>query len=250
VNGQLPSAARIEIFESLDSTSREARRRADAGERGPVWFVAIEQTAGYGRRGSAWQQTPGDFAGTLLFEEAALAETIGELSFVAGLAVAEALERLAPGGPLQLKWPNDVLADGAKISGVLLELVESGAASLIALGIGVNIVSKPEGVDYPTARLLDRLGAAPAPAPAEVAAALDTAFAAWRATWRRSGFAPVRAAWLARAAGLGAQIRVRLENATVTGVFQDLDPSGALVLDCDDGPRTVRAGAVLPGRGG
>lgn len=246
----LPSGAALEVFASLDSTSLEARRRIEIGRRNPVFIVALEQTSGYGRRGTAWTQGAGDFAGTLIFEERAPRERIGQLSFVAGLAVAETVSHFAPKAEPMLKWPNDVLAGGGKLAGVLLELFESDERkAVVGLGVGLNVVSKPDLADYPAARLIDHLGGAPAPTPAEIAPVLDGAFERWRRTWRDEGFAPVRAAWLEKAARLGEAVRVRLPDGDISGVFKNLDPSGALVLDCDGTRRLIAAGAILSGRG-
>lgn len=246
---RLSSGAAIEFYETLDSTSAEAKRRVAQGARGPLWIVALEQTAGYGRRGSAWKQAPGDVAATFLFDPRMAAERLGELSFVAALAAAEALAAAAPRTPFRLKWPNDILASGGKIAGLLLELVEApggGVGPLVAFGAGVNIVTKPEGADYPTARLLDFLGAAAPPSPADFVRGLDAALERWLQIWRGDGFSPIRAAWLENAAGIGEKIRVRLPVETVEGVFADLDQTGALVLDCETGRRLIAAGAVLP----
>lgn len=244
--GRFPSGATVSFFETLDSTSLEAKRRAAEGARGPLWIVALEQTAGYGRRGSEWRQAPGDVAATFLFDPRAKTERLGELSFVAGLAVAEAIAHYAPRAALSLKWPNDLLLEGGKTAGILLELVDAGQGPLIALGVGVNIVSKPDGLDYPTARLIDHLGGAGAPPPKDFVETLDASLDRWGDAWRKDGFEPVRRAWLEKAARLGEKIRVRLPHDEVEGVFQDLDPTGALVLDCPGGRRLISAGAVFP----
>ena len=244
VPASFPSGAQLALFETLDSTSLEARRRAAAGMRGPLWIVALEQTSGYGRRGSGWESGAGDVTATLLFEPDAPVEALGQLSFVAALAVADAIAQFAPGAPLTLKWPNDVLADGAKIAGLILELIEGRArAPLIALGAGVNVVARPASPLYPTARLLDFVPEAPAVL--AVVGSLDAAFERRRAEWRRSGFGPVREAFLARAARLGEAVLVQLPNETVAGVFRDIDPAGALVLDCEGVERRISAGAIL-----
>lgn len=246
----LSSGARLEIFERLDSTSLEARRRAEAGRRDSVFILALEQTSGYGRRGTIWLQQPGDFAGTLLFEEDSPAERLGQLSFVAGLAAADAITGIAPGSDIRLKWPNDVLAGGGKIAGILIELFDArpGRPALLGLGLGVNVVSKPEGVDYPAARLVDVVRGE-APKPAEFADAFDGALAAWRRLWRMEGFAPIRAAWLGRAAHLGQTITVRMADGEATGRFADLDQTGALVLHCGGLTKTIAAGAILRRQG-
>lgn len=237
------SGAALVRFDTIDSTSLEAKRRAADGERGPLWIMATEQTAGYGRRGSAWEQRAGDLAATFLFDPEAPTTRIGELSFVAALAVVDAFDALAPKAPLALKWPNDVLAGGAKIAGLLLELVDAPAGPLVAFGVGINVVSAPDVADYPTARLIDFCERPPAPA--QLLRAIDEGLMRWRQCWRRDGFAPVRTAWLARAAGLGATIRVRLPGEIVEGVFADLDSDGALVLECGNGRRRIAAGTVL-----
>ncbi|MEQ8935720.1 MAG: biotin--[acetyl-CoA-carboxylase] ligase [Amphiplicatus sp.] len=246
----LPSGASLEVFAWLDSTSLEARRRIEAGRRNSVFIVALEQTSGYGRRGTSWSQGPGDFAGTLIFEERAARDRIGQLSFVAGLAVAETVSHFSPKAAPTLKRPNDVLAGEGKLAGILLELFESDERrAIIGLGVGINIVSKPTLADYPAARLVDFLEGAAAPTPSEIAAILDGAIERWRDVWEKEGFARIRAAWLEKAARLGEPVRVRLPDGEVSGVFKDLDPTGALVLDCEGTRRLIAAGAILSGRG-
>lgn len=246
----LPSGARLEIFERLDSTSLEARRRASAGRRESAFIVALEQTSGYGRRGTAWLQQPGDFAGTLVFEDASPIDTLGQLSFVAGLAGADAIAGAAPEADPRLKWPNDILVGGGKIAGILIELLEArpGVPALLALGLGVNVVSKPDGLDYPAARLVD-LTDRPAPSPVDLAAAFDRAFDRWRRLWRHHGFGQIRVAWMDRAAHLGERIVIRLPDGEATGRFADLDPAGALILDCGGKRRSIAAGAILRSHG-
>lgn len=245
MHGRLTSGAVFVLYERLDSTSLELKRRAEAGARGPIWIAAVEQTGGYGRRGAAWEQAPGDIAASFLFDPRSDRETFGQLSFVAALAATETIARFAPGAPLALKWPNDVLADGGKIAGLLLELIETPSRPLIALGLGVNIVSKPVLAEYPAARLVDWLSGGAAPSPQDFIAVYDEAFEAWRGRWRDDGFASVRAAWLERAAGKGEKIRVRLPGETLEGVFQDLDSNGALVLECEGETRQVSAGTIV-----
>lgn len=237
------SGARIEMFETLDSTSLEAKRRTGAGDQGPLWVIALRQTSGYGRRGTAWRQAEGDIAATFLFRAMSAAEILPQLSFVAALAAADAIAAFAPEAPLSLKWPNDVLASGGKIAGILLELVGAATTS-VALGVGVNVVSAPQDLDYPAARLLDFTRAPPDPR--AFVERLDATFDAWRRRWLEGGFAPIRSAWLERADGVGSAIRVRLPDETVRGVFEDLDSSGALILDCGGTRRSIAAGAVLP----
>ncbi|MEO1251629.1 MAG: biotin--[acetyl-CoA-carboxylase] ligase [Pseudomonadota bacterium] len=238
---------RFDLFETLDSTSAEARRRAAAGETGPVWIIAREQTAGYGRRGRAWESGAGNFAGTLLFRPDGSVAHQAQLSFVAALAVFDALEPLARQGALSLKWPNDVLAGDAKISGLLLERLD-GDGGTVGIGLGVNLIAAPSDLPYPAARLIDVMREGlEAPTPEEFARSLDRAFRRRYETWRGDGFAPVRAAWLDRAAGLGRAITVRLPAEELEGVFDGLDEGGSLVLRQGEEKRIISAGDVFFG---
>ena len=241
----LPSGASVDIFETLDSTSLEAKRRAGTGRAGPRWIIALTQTAGYGRRGRAWAQDAGDFAGTLLFRPDGPADRLGQISFIAALAVASALGEYAKPEKISLKWPNDILIDGAKIAGILLERFDDNGAPMLSIGIGVNIVSAPTRVDYPTTRLVDHAGAVPSPE--DLAAKIDRHFWACHREWVRNGFSEIRTMWLERAKGLGRKIPVRLPNEEIAGVFEGLDETGALILRSDAGSRIISAGEVFFG---
>lgn len=236
-----PSGAAFQVFDTLDSTSLEAKRRAQAGETGPCWIIAIRQTAAYGRRQRAWRQEVGDLASTLLFSPTGPVESLGQLSFVASLALAYALDEYASSDQVTLKWPNDVMLDKCKCAGILLENLDGK----IAIGIGVNIVTAPDNLPYPAARLIDF---APAPPPQELAGRIDSHFFALYHRWRDKGFAPVRERWLARATGLGEEITVRLPNEEFSGVFEGIDDGGGLLLHSPVGRRTVAAGEVFFGR--
>jgi BirA family transcriptional regulator, biotin operon repressor / biotin---[acetyl-CoA-carboxylase] ligase len=231
-------------LEEVDSTNEEARRRALGGEPGPLWIMAARQTKGRGRRGRVWIAPPGNLSATLLIRPNRPAADCAQLSFAAALAVADMLAR--HGAQISLKWPNDVLAAEKKISGILLESESApdGMAAWLAIGIGVNLVVFPEDTEFP-ATSLKTLGAPP-PSPKDALLDLADAFAKWYEAWRRGGFAPVREAWLARAHGLGKRIRVRLAKEELTGVFRDVDETGALVLGLPQGvTRTVSAGEVF-----
>ena len=211
-------------------------------------MLARKQTAGYGRRGREWRTGAGNFAGTLLFRPEGDPATFGQLSFVAGLAVIEALDAYAREDALTLKWPNDILADGAKLAGLLLERIDSGGHPMMALGVGVNLVSAPDDVGYPTARLADHLGSdRRTPTSEALAARLDEAFHNLLAVWKERGMETIRALWLERAAGVGETIRVRLPNEELTGVFAGLDASGALMLSQNGETRLVTAGEIMFG---
>ncbi len=241
----LASGSTVRSYDTLDSTSLEAKRQVSAGETGPTWIVAGRQTSGYGRRGAAWRQSEGDLAASFVFTEPGRGRAAAQLSYAAGLAVADVVAEIAPGARPELKWPNDVLVGGAKISGLLLELAVAEPATLV-LGVGVNVVSKPEGLDYPTARLMD-LANGPAPRTSLLLARLDAAFDRWRTVWRAEGFAPLRRAWTARAARLGEEIAVKLPRARLTGVLKGVDEDGALVLSTAEGDKRVTAGSVFFG---
>ncbi len=168
----------------------------------------------------------------------------GQLSFVLALAVHDALSGLITKGDIRIKWPNDILVDGAKIAGLLLEMVDAASARMLVAGIGVNVVSAPAEAAYSTTRLLDYDAA---PMPLALAETIDANFWAHYQIWRKDGFAPVRRQWLERAAGLGAAITVRLPNETLSGVFEDLDETGGLVLRFEGGTRIISAGDVYFG---
>ncbi len=243
---KLPSGAKLEIFDTLDSTSAEAKRRARDGEHGPLWIVAVEQTAGYGRRGRSWESAAGNFTGTFLFEPEGDAALFGQLSFVIALAVFDAVEPMVRSGALSLKWPNDVLGEGAKLAGLLLERIDHDGAALVAVGVGVNIASAPQDLPY-KATTLAALSDAPTPSPEQLVCAVDAAFQRRYALWAGQGFSPIREAWLARARGVGDDIRVRLPNEECSGVFAGIDQTGALILAQGETRRLVAAGEIMFG---
>lgn len=237
--------AHLELDE-IDSTNEEARRRASAGEPGPLWITAARQMQGRGRRGRVWISPPGNLAATLLIRPGRPAAECAQLSFAAALAVADMLSRNAPRADITLKWPNDVLAAEKKIAGILLESESGsdGTAAWLAIGIGVNLAAFPDDTDLP-AISLKSLGATPPP-PNDALLDLADAFAKWYEAWRGAGFAPLREAWLSRARGLGKRIRVRLAKEEVTGIFRDIDDSGALVLGLPHNvTRAISAGEVF-----
>ena len=241
-----PLGYALRHFDVIDSTNEEARRLAAAGEPGPVWIAADRQTAGRGRRGRAWESPTGNLAATLFLRPGKPANECAQLSFVAALAVSDAVARYAPRAEVKLKWPNDVLADGRKIAGILLESASAGGErpGWLAVGIGVNLAQFPPGTEFP-ATSLAALDAA-TPGPREALGALAAAFAKWYETWVAQGFSPIRDSWLARAAGLGTRIRARLQNEETSGVFEGIDRTGALILRETQGrTRLIAAGEVF-----
>ena len=243
-----PAGYGLKQFDTIDSTNEEARRLAQAGERGPLWITAGEQTAGRGRRGRSWVSPRGNLSATLLIDPGKPAGECAQLSFAAALAASDAVSALAPGSSIKVKWPNDVLAEGRKIAGILLESASSGGAApgWLVIGIGINLFAHPPDTEFP-ATSLPALGVI-APAPEDGLLHLAAAFAKWYEFWRAEGFAPIRDAWLARAAGLGTRIRARLQNGELVGVFEGIDMSGALLLrEAQDRVRTIAAGEVFFG---
>jgi BirA family transcriptional regulator, biotin operon repressor / biotin---[acetyl-CoA-carboxylase] ligase len=243
---RLPAFYDLVTFETIDSTNEEARRRAAAGAREGTLIWGLEQTAGRGRRGRAWQSPPGNLYMSLLLRPSCALEAAAQLSFVAAVALGEALSAMLPPGPaVRFKWPNDVLIDGAKTSGILMEAAGSAAAvEWVVIGIGVNVTSSPEDAPYPATSLV-RAGAAGATA-AALLERLAVSLLAWRERWLRQGFAPVREQWLRFARGLGEEVQVRLPGETLTGRFDALDESGALSLSLPGGAvRKITAGDVF-----
>ncbi len=223
----------------VDSTNAEARRRAEAGEAGPLWITAGRQTQGKGRRGRAWETGPDNLAATLLLQPDAPPAQAAQLSFAAALAVADLAAHYAPDVAVTVKWPNDVLARGRKLAGILLEV----GRDWLAVGIGVNLTSYPEDTDFP-ATSLPALGVVP-PTPDEALVVLAARFAHWQAAWAAQGFAPLRTAWLARAGRLGLPIRARLPHEERQGAFEGIDETGALLLREPGGLRAITAGEVF-----
>ena len=244
--------ADIRRFGEIDSTNEEARRLGDKGTQGPVWIVAERQTAGRGRRGRAWQSPSGNFMGTLYLTPRCGPREAGELSFVAALAVHDAVDGLLPPPlrpDLRLKWPNDLLHGRAKLAGILLESsgVAGAEVTWVAIGMGVNLATHPEGMEYP-ATSLAAMGAGSV-TPEDALSALDASFTHWLGVWRgQHGFAAIREAWLKRAEGIGAAVTVRLYSETLEGTFEGLAPDGALQLRLAGGEfRLISAGDVFFG---
>lgn len=243
-----PAGYALKEYPSLDSTNEEARRLAAAGELAPLWIRAEVQTAGRGRRGRAWEAPSGNLAATLLLRPQRPAAECAQLSFVAAIAAAETVAQFAPHAEVRVKWPNDVLADGRKLVGILLESASGGGAvpEWLAVGIGINLAQFPEGMETP-ATSIAALGET-VPDPRDALLCLAAGFAKWYEVWRAQGFLPIRDAWLARAAHLGGRIRARLANEETSGVFEGIDETGALILREAGGKlRLIAAGEIFFG---
>lgn len=244
----LPPPFRLVAYETIGSTNDELKRLAREGAGEGLVIMAERQTAGRGRRGRAWVSPPGNLYSSTLVRPDCRAAAAAQLGFVAALGVAGAIAELAPHVYTRCKWPNDLLADGKKISGILLEteMVSGDRPDFVILGVGVNLASSPRGTPYPATSLAEE--GARGIAPAEMAAAFIRHFSTWLAAWRGGGFGPIRDAWLMRAMGLGEPIQVRLERDTLDGMFLDLDEDGALLLGQPEGSRRIAAGDIFPAR--
>lgn len=219
------------VLPRIDSTNAEAMRRAPALD-APAWILTLHQTEGRGRRGRAWADPEGNFAASYLTRPALPVGQVALYSFVAALAVMDALVAVSGRAePFALKWPNDVLLNGGKLAGILLESAGQGAQMAhLVIGIGVNLRNVPaaDGGALRPVSLLAETGIAVSAE--EFLDALAPAFARWEGQLLAEGFAPIRQAWLARAARLGERIVARTMRHDFDGLFEGIDMSGALIL--------------------
>lgn len=243
IDGQAP----VEVFDEIDSTILEARRRAERGDASPVWLIAKCQTAGRGRRGRAWTSHDGNLMATLLFTTEQPPQHIALLGFATGVALAETIDAVVGAGAAQLKWPNDVFINGAKAAGIMLDSgTLSSGQTWVALAFGVNLADAPENIDQTTTCLRDLLPPdAPAPAPLAFLATVRPKLEGWSARILNEGFEPLRKAWLSRAYGLGQEVQVIQGDMTFEGRIAGLSPRGELELDTASGCRLIAAGDVL-----
>lgn len=241
LSGNWPGGVGRVVLPEIDSTNAEAARRA-ARFSGPEWILAMRQTHGRGRRGRAWHDPAGNFAASYLSRPEMPPAQAALYSFVASLALQDALvAATGRADSFALKWPNDVLLHGAKLAGILLE----ANGPYLTIGIGVNLVAHPdpeEGALRPVS-LMGETGLRVAPE--ELLDLLAPAFGHWQAQFITYGFAPIRTAWLARAARLGERIVARTVTDSHEGTFEGIDPTGALVLRGAHGSRAIPAADVF-----
>jgi BirA family transcriptional regulator, biotin operon repressor / biotin---[acetyl-CoA-carboxylase] ligase len=248
---------RLAAFDHIGSTNAEAMLRAREGERGPIWFVTSEQTAGRGRRHRPWIAPRGNLASSVLEVIDVSPAVAATLGFAAGLALEAALQKVSIEASLRsagsdemkfsLKWPNDVLAGRQKLAGILLEAEAVADERLaVVVGIGTNVVAAPEGTPTPATSLAAlgvHIGAE------ELFATLSDAWAEFRGIWDHGrGFGEIRRLWLERAAGLGQPVAVRTSGAPVEGTFDTIDETGCLIVRTSGGQRVpISAGDVYFG---
>jgi BirA family transcriptional regulator, biotin operon repressor / biotin---[acetyl-CoA-carboxylase] ligase len=235
---------RLAAFDSIGSTNAEALARARDGERGPIWLVTSEQTAGRGRRNRPWVAPRGNLASSILEVIDVSPAVAATLGFAAGLALEAALQKVSLEASLRsagsddmkfsLKWPNDVLAGRQKLAGILLEAeAVAGDRLAVVVGIGTNVVAAPEGTPTPATSLSAlgvQIGAE------ELFTVLSDAWAEFRGIWDYGrGFGEIRQRWLARAAGLGQPVAIRTGGSAVEGTFDSIDETGCLMVRTSGG---------------
>ncbi len=248
MSGTLPPFFHLLRFERIDSTNEEATRLAAAGAPAGTLVLADVQTAGRGRRGRTWVSPPGNLYCSLVLRPACAVAEAAQLGFAASLAVLETCRHfLAAGAALACKWPNDVLAGGRKLAGLLLESRGSGAGALdwLVLGVGINLASYPPDTEFP-ATSVDEAGA-PGVTPDAMLPILVTRLLAWYEAWQGpGGFAALRTDWLAHAQGLGGAVRVRLADRDRRPLFSPGSTPTAAAARRAGGRRVIAAAEIFP----
>jgi BirA family biotin operon repressor/biotin-[acetyl-CoA-carboxylase] ligase len=246
---------RLEAYDRIGSTNVEAMERAREGDRGSIWFVTSEQTAGRGRRQRAWIAPRGNLASSVLEVLRITPATAATLGFAAGLATEAALRKVSVEAALRagpqslkydLKWPNDVLTGGKKLVGISLDAETVGDRLAVVAGIGINIVAAPEGTPTPAislAALGVQVGAE------ELFSVLSDAWVEFRGIWDNGrGFGDIRKAWLDRAAGLGQAVAIKSAGSTIEGTFDTIDEQGCMIVRTSAGQLVpITAGDVYFG---
>ncbi|MCB2009297.1 MAG: biotin--[acetyl-CoA-carboxylase] ligase [Geminicoccaceae bacterium] len=230
----LPHPFRLETFGEVTSTNDIIQARAVDGEAEGLVVTATAQTAGRGRRGRSWSSPAGNLYCSFLLRPRPLKnDHPGTLSLVVALSLAEAI-----GDPARLKWPNDVLIGGAKVAGILLEMLDDS----LTVGMGVNIVHAPGHTPYPVTSLaaegIDRR------CDALLAQFLDC-FARNYASWNREGFSVLRDRWLDRAEGIGSTVRLRHGERIHEGRFLALSADGSISIEHEGRIEQYSAGELL-----
>lgn len=239
---------RLLALDATPSTNDEALACAEAGDPGKLWVVAREQTKGRGRHGRAWSSPAGNLYASLLLVEPCEPAAAPQLGFVAGVALHDTVALIIEVETrLGLKWPNDLLLDGAKLAGILLEghRLGRGGAFAVVIGIGLNVSVAPSDTPYAATSL----ASAGRPVAVEaVIEALSTSMASRLAVWDGGrGFGEVREAWLARATGLGAEVTLRLPGREARGLFAGMDRAGRLILEVAGRREVIDAGDLFFG---
>ena len=235
------------IYARIDSTNAQAIRSLKAGQACPFLVLGRQQTAGKGRRGRVWESPAG--AGlyySLVLELPGEARDLAALSLVTAISVQAALRELGVRG-LNLKWPNDILSDGRKLSGILLESQFRSGTQYLVIGIGVNL-NLPEQLKANLERPATDLTALGAHAvdPDQLALTISRYLIENVYRFMESGFAVFQSEWNSLDAYMGQPIEVELGDSVVTGEMQGVNELGELCLLTDQGQEVVRGGEVFP----
>ena len=234
----------IELSET-SSTNEDALRLASGGESLPLWVTARTQTSGRGRAGRSWVSLEGNLHASFAMRTPAPMAAAGQLALVAGVALSDAVQTIATAQPmrgLRLKWPNDLLVGTAKLGGILVETTRGlhNPGFIAVIGFGLNITACPPDVE---AACLSQYKISTSAA--KVLEALDVTLSGWLSVWNAGiGFEAVRAAWLQRCGQIGEPISVQGDQGPLTGTFQGLDRSGALLAGIDGRLQTITYGDV------
>ena len=226
----------VQHYTTIDSTNLEAHRQFASGQREPLFLLADEQTAGKGRLDRNWASLRGNCYSTLMLplhaDKANDISVVPQVGFVIALAVADVVRKLTLAEP-KLKWPNDVLVGGAKIAGILSEVLSTNPLT-VAIGCGINVAHAPAGLAYPATCL----NAEGAHADRDIAfQSYRAALAKWFTLWSNGlGFATIRAAWVQQAIGIGETVSMTIGTEHLTGTFEGLTEQGAVVLKPSVGP--------------
>jgi len=238
---------RVIRLDKTTSTNADARRLASESDFGPLWIIADEQTAGRGRRGRSWVSPKGNFYGSFLFSTDLKPQQRGLYSFALALGVYDALKSIHGSGSFEIKWPNDVLLEGAKICGILLEAGQTFDQAWVVGGIGINLVSSPSEVNYAATHFEEHSVWQDPFDPQVILNGLSETVDHWRTILENSGFEPLREAWLSRASNVPGSVTVKLPDETFDGKAIDLGLDGALQVRLANGTiRHVHAGDVFP----
>ncbi|MBT8424173.1 MAG: biotin--[acetyl-CoA-carboxylase] ligase [Boseongicola sp.] len=240
-----PSGTGRIVLDEVDSTMAEAARRAPTLDR-PTWIMAHRQTAARGRRGRHWENPEGNFAATYVMRPGGNPASAALRTFMAANALLEALAMKIDRDRLTLKWPNDVLLNGGKVAGILLEATGQGQnIDWLSIGIGVNLVDVPRGVRDAAFPPVSLAGEGGQPCDVDdLLSMLASNIETEERIFRELGFGPIREHWLKKAARLGEVITARTARDEITGTFETVDEAGQLVLMTPKGPVKIPAADV------
>ncbi len=226
------------IFDEVSSTNDVIKQYCSKSGK-YIAVYAKKQTAGRGRRGRNWESPRGNLFFSMAFEYEL--QRAGELAFACSLSLLQAVKKIAPYADIKLKWPNDVLLNNAKMSGILLE---KGAEKYMIIGVGVNVAASPkiENAVYDITSLAD---AGIKIKPQELLHLFMESFSQNLSLLQANGFAVLREKWLENAKNLGKEIIVRQNGTKEKGIFKGIDENAALLMETPAGVKKILAGDVF-----